>query len=64
MLPLHRDAIMILIYQFLGELKTVWPAIYRLDGDHWVTEEASLDDPNRHVFPAPLLSSRDLNCVE
>jgi len=39
-------------------------AIYRLDGDHWVTEEASLDSPRRIVFPAPLLSSRDLNCVE
>ena len=39
-------------------------AIYRLDGDNWVTEEASLDSPRRIVFPAPLLSSRDLNCVE
>jgi len=39
-------------------------AIYRLDGDHWVAEEASLHSRNRFVFPAPLLSSRDLNCVE
>ena len=30
-LALHKDATMILLYQFLGELKTVWRAIYGLD---------------------------------
>ena len=28
---LQKDATMILLYQFLGELKTIWRAIYEVD---------------------------------
>ena len=31
-LALHKDATMILLYQFLGELKTIWRAIYEVNG--------------------------------
>ena len=34
--------------------------IYRLASDHWVTEEVSLDFPQRAVFPAPLTSNNSL----
>ena len=34
--------------------------IYRLASDHWVTEEVSLDFPQRTVFPAPLTSNNSL----
>ena len=31
-LELHKDATMMLLYQFLGELKTIWRAIYEVNG--------------------------------